>query len=359
MASSPVTPTPPSMTSRMARPPDRSFDIRSVVKQQDVAKDLPLPALTPTQIATCEHALKELKQKVKGNGGRNVIDREFDALQAERMQNYRAFSQTTAAVSPINRTKNRYINVLPYDNTRVVLDKKHGGPNSSDYINASFVQDPVHEDLPRYIATQGPLPDTAGDLWTMVLQQRCPIIVMLTRIADGDQDKCALYFPRNENESQTYGRIVVTNNLLSSSQHGFARRVLEVKDSKSLDTPLTVLHYEYLEWPDYYVPFSTRSVRELIRALFNIPPQVGPFVVHCSAGIGRTGTYCTIDHTLRRVLCGDSGAVDIENTVRQFRLQRDGMVQTREQYRFVYDAVIQELEDYVCTGVRPESTVQP
>lgn len=359
MASSPATPTPASMTSRMARPPDRSFDIRAVIKQQDVARDLALPSLTAAQIASCENALKVLKQKVKGTGGRNVIDREFDTLQAERMQNYMAFSQTTAAVSPINRAKNRYTNVLAYDSTRVVLDKKSAGPYSSDYINASFVQDPVHEDLPRFIATQGPLPSTAGDLWTMVLQQRCPIIVMLTRVVDGDQNKCALYFPRNENQSQTYGRIVVTNKLLTNSQHGFARRVLEIQDTKSAEPPLTVLHYEYLEWPDYYVPLSTRSVRELIRASFNIPPQAGPFVVHCSAGIGRTGTYCTIDHTLRRILCGDSTAVDIENTVRQFRLQRDGMVQTREQYWFVYEAVIQELEDYVCSGVRPESAVQP
>jgi len=157
------------------------------------------------------------------------------------------------------------------------------------------------------------------------------------------QMKCALYFPLNEQQSQTYGRIVVTNKRLSISQYGFARRVLEVQDTKvrlcrilegswsggwqlkcltplkylstacyfcvsyfmkvcqttgvttvikwvdewlgglvqSPEPPLTVLHYEYLEWPDYYVPLSTRSVRELIRALFNIPPRAGPFVVHC------------------------------------------------------------------------------
>lgn len=171
--------------------------------------------------------------------------------------------------------------------------------------------------------------------------------------------KCALYFPLEEDQSQTYGRITVTNKNLSISQYGFARRVLEVNDTKSSEPPFTVLHYEYLEWPDYSVPLSTRSVRELIRALFNIPPRTGPFVVHCSAGIGRTGTYCTIDHTLRRILRGDEAAVDIESTVRQFRLQRDGMVQTRDQYRFVYETVIQELEDYVNTGLRPESTVRP
>jgi hypothetical protein len=184
MASSPATPTPASMTSRMARPPDRSFDIRAVIKQQDVARDLALPSLTAAQIASCEIALKVLKQKVKGTGGRNVIDREFDTLQvfplslpafrvwscksllwcqifseacstlghklwrtfilfykfpifykkikifgeisvlntqAERMQNYMAFSQTTAAVSPINRAKNRYTDVLPCI-LKVILD---------------------------------------------------------------------------------------------------------------------------------------------------------------------------------------------------------------------------------------------
>lgn len=81
MVSSPVTPTPPSMTSRMARPPDRSVDLRAIVSQQQIARDLPLPTLTATQISTCETVLKHLKQKAKGNGGRTLVDREFDALQ--------------------------------------------------------------------------------------------------------------------------------------------------------------------------------------------------------------------------------------------------------------------------------------
>jgi len=234
----------------------------------------------------------------------------------------------------------------------VILAKKQSGIRSSDYINASFVQDYVHEDLPRYIATQGPLPTTVNDLWAMVLQQRCPVIIMLTRIVDGDEDKCALYFPESENQSQIYGKVLVTNKSFTCSPHGIARRVFAVQDTKSLEQPLTVVHYEYLGWPDHYVPVSTRSVRELIRASFSIPPRAGPFVVHCSAGIGRTGTYCAIDHTLRRILGGDLTAVDMENTVRQFRLQRDGMVQTRDQYRFCYEAVIQELEDYISTAKR-------
>jgi protein tyrosine phosphatase len=97
---------------------------------------------------------------------------------------------------------------------------------------------------------------------------------------------------------------------------------------QSAEPPITVVHYEYLDWPDTSTPSSTRAVRELVRALYSIPPQAGPFVVHCSAGIGRTGTFCTIDHTLRRILAGDLTAINIENTVQQFRQQRDGMVQT-------------------------------
>ncbi|KAG0618217.1 hypothetical protein M758_4G047300 [Ceratodon purpureus] len=357
MSSSPVTPT-PSTTSRMrggVRASDREYDLGVVVKQQQIARDLPLPSLTASQLLACENALKQLKLKAKGNGGRNLdgaIDCEFDTLQVERMHNYKAFSQTTVALAPFNKAKNRYVNVLPYDSTRVVIARKHSGPPLSDYINASFVQDNVHEYLPRYIATQGPLPTTVNDFWTMVLQQRCPVIIMLTRIVDGSQNKCAHYFPKDENQSQTYGQILVINKSFICSPHGIARRIFTVQDTKSPEQPWTVVHYEYLEWPDHYVPPSTRSVRELIRASFGIPPQAGPFVVHCSAGIGRTGTYCAIDHTLRRILQGDLGAVDIENTVRQFRLQRDGMVQTTDQYRFCYEAVIQELEDYINTAKR-------
>ncbi|MCO5612282.1 hypothetical protein L7F22_066547 [Adiantum nelumboides] len=108
--------------------------------------------------------------------------------------------------------------------------------------------------------------------------------------------------------------------------------------------PIPVLHMQ-LDWPDYGIPSSTASVREMVRTLYKVPSNFGPFVVHCSAGIGRTGTYCTIDHTLRRILFGDMTAVDIECTVRRFRQQRLGMVQTREQYAFCYTAVITELQD--------------
>ncbi|XP_073394366.1 protein-tyrosine-phosphatase PTP1 isoform X2 [Physcomitrium patens] len=299
-----------------------------------------------TSLSRTEDALGFWRQR---RGSRTTVQRRY-SRQGEKMLNYKALSSTTVAVMSNNRAKNRYIDVLPYDITRVILDKRHYDPTCSDYINASFVQDNAHEDLPRYIATQGPLPSTVSDFWTMVLQQRCPVIIMLVGVVDGDQSKYAHYFPRSENQSETFGHIVVLNKKMSHSQHGITRRVFEVKDIKSPEPPMTLAHYEYLEWSDYGVPDSTRSVCELIRASFCIPPSAGPFVVHCSAGIGRTGTYCTIDHTLRRIMEGDLEAVDIGNTVRNFRSQRHGMVQTRDQYRFCYEVVIKELESYVSAG---------
>jgi len=118
MSSSPVTPTPPSATPRMAgaRTLDGDFDLGAVIKQQQIERDLPVPPITASQISTCENALKQLKLKAKGNGGRNLngaIDCEFDTLQTERMHNYKAISQTAVALSASNRAKNRYVNVLP------------------------------------------------------------------------------------------------------------------------------------------------------------------------------------------------------------------------------------------------------
>ncbi|XP_024369807.1 protein-tyrosine-phosphatase PTP1 [Physcomitrium patens] len=343
------TPTPTQLNARITggRTPDRTIDIGALIKHQEMTRDLPVPSLNPGQLRACKKALSVLRQKVNDSSGFGEIDQEYDALPAEELSDYRAPTEKTAAVLPNNRAKNRYRNVLPYNYTRVLLSKKHLGPTYTDYINASFVQDHAYNNLPLFIATQGPLSSTVSDFWAMVLQQRCPIIVMLTQIVDGDQNKCAHYFPRDENQTQTHGQITVTNRKTSLSQHGIVRRVFEVQDTKFTEPLLTMVHYEYLEWPDFSVPPSTRSVRELTRALSSIPPSAGPFVVHCSAGIGRTGTFCVIDHTLRRILGGDLEAVDIKSTVRNFRSQRDGMVQTRDQYQFCYQAVEKELEDYV------------
>ncbi|KAH9537671.1 hypothetical protein CY35_16G065300 [Sphagnum magellanicum] len=366
MSDSPVTPTPQTMVPKLGlvQGPRVTLDLQAAIRQQDrsMQNGNSVPSLTASQVRFCEEALKQITQKIKISGARSPISLEFDRLQVcavynglglfwvmqSENTNYRnRHLSTAAALSGVNKSKNRYTDVLAYDNTRVVLDTQSMEPGSSDYINASFIQGSGNADLPKYIATQGPLPSTVKDLWSMVLQQQCPVIVMLTCIVVGNQKKCAHYFPPDTEQTQAYGHISVTNKSTTMNQCSIARRILEVQDIKSAEPPITVVHYEYLDWPDTSTPSSTRAVRELVRALYSIPPQAGPFVVHCSAGIGRTGTFCTIDHTLRRILAGDLTAINIENTVRQFRLQRDGMVQTPKQYRFCYEAVLDELNDYV------------
>jgi protein tyrosine phosphatase len=218
-----------------------------------------------------------------------------------------------------------------------------------DYINASFILDPLHQNVPVFIATQGPLGSTVGDFWQMAVQQKCPVIVMLTRLMDDIQGGCAHYYPTTSNQSQVFGHLQVTTKSSNYLRDGRTiRRILEVQNMKNSDAaPHTFIHLEFRDWPDFGVPSSTAPLREMMRSLYCVPANAGPQIVHCSAGIGRTGTFCTIDHSLRRILAGDVTALDIGQTIIQFRAQRSGMVQTKEQYRFVYEVLIDELEDIV------------
>ncbi|KAK9216466.1 hypothetical protein WN944_008475 [Citrus x changshan-huyou] len=124
---------------------------------------------------------------------------------------------------------------------------------------------------------------------------------------------------------------------------------------QSEEPPMSVLHIQYPEWPDHGVPRDTLAVREILKRIYNLPPNFGPIVVHCSAGIGRTGAYCTIHNTVQRILVGDMSALDLANTVKVFRSQRIGMVQTMEQYIFCHQAIVDELEDLI-SGFNSERT---
>nr|GMC46666.1 protein-tyrosine-phosphatase PTP1-like [Ipomoea batatas] len=158
-----------------------------------------------------------------------------------------------------------------------------------------------------------------------------------------------------EDGVREFGNICITTKWIKTTDTSLILRCLEVSYKESEQPPLSVLHVQYAEWPDHGVPKDTLAAREIVKRLHTLPPSLGPIVVHCSAGIGRTGTYCTIHNTIQRILLGDMSALDLVNTnITIFRSQRIGMVQTLEQYLFCYDAIIEELEDII-----KENTGQP
>ncbi|KAL8511457.1 hypothetical protein ACS0TY_018021 [Phlomoides rotata] len=138
--------------------------------------------------------------------------------------------------------------------------------------------------------------------------------------------KCVDYF-QAEDGPRDFGNICIATKSIQTDDTSLIWRCLEVKRKESEELPLFVLHVQYPEWPDHGVPKDTLAVREIFKRIYNIEPSLRPIVVHCSAGIGRTGTYCAIHNAIQRILIGDMSALDLLKTVSTFRSQRIGMVQ--------------------------------
>ncbi|KAI3843206.1 hypothetical protein MKX03_009805 [Papaver bracteatum] len=203
------------------------------------------------------------------------------------------------------------------------------------------------ESNPRIIAAQGPLRHTCEDFWEMVIQYHCPLIVMLTQLVDGHQViKCEDYF-QSENSPTEFGKIHVTTRWKRSTDTLLILRRLEVTHRESEEPPHSIIHVQYPEWPDFGVPYNTLPVREILKMIYHIPRDLGSIIVHCSAGIGRTGTFCTILNTVQRILAGNLTALDLGHTVCILRSQHMGMVETMEQFLFCYNVVADELEDLI------------
>ncbi|XP_010428033.1 PREDICTED: protein-tyrosine-phosphatase PTP1 [Camelina sativa] len=300
-------------------------------------------SLSPDQLNYCRQALGVFREKIENP---DSIAHEFANLQANRLRPTEMLLSCTLAMNNVNIEKNRYRDVVPFDNNRIVLNPcKDYRSSAEGYVNASLIKTSDSESISQFIATQGPLPHTMEDFWEMVIQHHCPIIVMLTRLVDNYKTvKCGDYFQAGDGPRE-FGNISVMTKWIKTTDTSLMLRNLEVKYKETEDQPMSVLHIQYPEWPDHGVPKDTVAVREILKRLYQVPPSAGPIIVHCSAGIGRTGTYCAIHNTIQRVLAGDMSALDLAKTVAKFRSQRIGMVQTMDQYFFCYTAIVDELED--------------
>ncbi|XP_038572796.1 protein tyrosine phosphatase receptor type Fa isoform X1 [Micropterus salmoides] len=233
----------------------------------------------------------------------------------------------------VNKPKNRYANVIAYDHSRVILTPVDGVPGS-DYINANYIDG--YRKQNAYIATQGPLPETLSDFWRMVWEQRTCTIVMMTRLEEKSRVKCDQYWPSRGTE--TYGMIQVT--MLDTVELAtYTVRTFALYKNGSSEKR-EVRQFQFMAWPDHGVPeYPTPTLAFLRRVKACNPPDAGPMVVHCSAGVGRTGCFIVIEAMLERMKHEKS--VDIYGHVTCMRAQRNYMVQTEDQYVFIHEALLE------------------
>ncbi|XP_064213191.1 tyrosine-protein phosphatase Lar isoform X5 [Tribolium castaneum] len=238
----------------------------------------------------------------------------------------------------VNKPKNRYANVIAYDHSRVILTPEEG-VLGSDYINANYCDG--YRKHNAYVATQGPLQETFGDFWRMCWELKTATIVMMTKLEERTRIKCDQYWPTRG--SETYGNMNIT---ITDVQElaTYCIRTFQITKQGGLNERREVKQLQFTAWPDHGVPDHPAPFLQFLRRVSSLNPlDAGPVVVHCSAGVGRTGCFIVIDSMLERMR--HEKTVDIYGHVTCLRAQRNYMVQTEDQYIFIHDAL---LEAVIC-----------
>lgn len=261
--------------------------------------------------------------------------------QFEQLYRKKADYTMKCARLPANVSKNRYRDISPYDATRVILQEGTSG----DYINASYVNMniPTSGIVNRYIATQGPLPNTTVDFWEMVWEQQCTLVVMLTTLVERGRIKCHKYWP-DLYETDTYGYLQVSC-VRQKETPSFAFREFTLINTQNREER-HITHMQYLAWPDHGVPEEASEFLGFVaRVRSSRDGMVEPTVVHCSAGIGRTGVLILMETAMCLVEANEP--VYPLDLTRDMRDQRAMLIQTSSQYKFVCEAILKVYNDGV------------
>ncbi|XP_062318700.1 receptor-type tyrosine-protein phosphatase eta [Osmerus eperlanus] len=248
-----------------------------------------------------------------------------------------------SALAVENKPKNRYNNVLPYDSSRVRLSTQ--GSGFDDYINANYI--PGYNSRKEFIAAQGPLPVTVDQFWRMIWEKNVLTLVMLTRCNEQGRVKCEEYWPA---DTKHFENITVTTTS-ELPLEDWTIREFDVKNVKTAETR-SVRHFHFTAWPDHGVPETTElliNFRHLVREHMDQFSRHSPTIVHCSAGVGRTGTFIAIDRLLFQI--ERDSMVDVYGTIHDLRMHRPLMVQTEDQYVFLNQCAVDIIRSRTGTNV--------
>lgn len=290
-----------------------------------------------SSIPVCEFAKHVAALHVDGDIG---FSKEYEAIQGEALNDEYPSEHSQ---HPDNKAKNRYLNVIAYDHSRVHLRQVPGQKKHLDYINANFIDG--YQKPRAFIGTQGPLPCTFDCFWRMIWEQRVAIIVMITNLVERGRRKCDMYWPKDGTEM--YGVIAVKlireEVMATYTVRTFQIKHTKLKKKKASQTEKLVYQYHYTNWPDHGTPDHPLPVINFVKkSTAANPADAGPIVVHCSAGVGRTGTYIVIDAMLKQIEAKNQ--LNVFGFLRYIRAQRNYLVQTEEQYIFIHDALVEAID---------------
>jgi len=305
---------------------DENMTMATVDENEGGAPEAIKKQKKPAEIAMETFALALAKKKIEG------LKDEFKQLQSFKPLD------TAANAFAANKDKNRYQNVLCYDRTRVVLT--HNVPPDSDYVHANFVSSSLVGLTNKYICTQGPTDLTVNDFWRMIWQEKVKNVVMLCGVVEDGKPKCSQYYPIGLDESKLYGTVLVTNkrNSTASNEKIYESTVFEVI-AEGFAEPIQLTLMRWLDWPDFGIPQSGMGMLRIMKTIRDSKDSTA--VIHCSAGIGRTGTVMACEICLRILL--DGKELNVPEVVKELRSQRAGSIQTESQYIYLHRA----LSEYV------------